>query len=85
MNIHSPLESYKRGPVSGLASSVEIWQLKSEDLCIGLHGRARSALSAGLYYSYSVERRRPVDRHLLRIPAQASIDIQLSTVVVGYD
>jgi len=27
---------------------------------------------------------RPVDRHLLRVPAQASIDIQLSTVVDSY-
>ena len=84
MNIHSPPESYKRGPVSGLGSSVEIRQPKSEDVCIGLHGRARSALAAGLYYSYSVEHRRPVNRHLLWVPAQVGIDIRLSTIVDGY-
>jgi len=72
-------ESYKRGHFQHYPS-VEIRQPKSEHLCIGLHGRAVSALPAGLYYSYSVEGRWPVDRHLLRIPAQAGIDTQLSTV-----
>jgi len=50
--MHDPLESYKMGQFQAL-TSVEIWQPKSEDLCIEFYGKAISASSDSYYYYYS--------------------------------
>jgi len=77
--------------------SVEDEQSKRTYLCMYYYGSAVSALSSLIvsYYCYcyciivrqsviAIVVSRPVDRPLLRVPAYASILVQLTTIVDAY-
>jgi len=84
-------ENYKRGPRSGLASQLRSGSRRVKTSALipmrELYQHHQSAITTAATVSESdiaTVVSRPVDRPLLRVPVQASIDILLATIVDGY-
>jgi len=91
MNMHDPPKSYKRGPRSGLICQLRSGSRRVKPSALipmrELYQHHQSAITTAATTSESdiaIVVSRPVDRPLLRVPAQASVDIRLATIVDGY-